>query len=155
MKEAAENFAREIHRNQTYNGGDYVDNHNYEVVRVLASFGYSGDRWFVRAMLHDTMEDMGGDLPIDKREDILADKFGRDEAVIVHQVSGFGYNRKTRNQYMYAGEKTFEAKVLKVADRLVNINGPKRDMYVREMDDFMAAFGGGDPAMDEALLRYK
>lgn len=131
----AQAFAAKRHAFQRYGDLPY-EAHLQNVVDVMTDFGFTHPSWVAAAWLHDVIEDTDT-----TREEIEAE-FGELTATIVWAVTGEGENRKARNQSIYDKMLSApEASVLKVADRIANVehssSGSKhREMYVAEAVDF-------------------
>ncbi|MGX1804470.1 HD domain-containing protein [Nocardia sp. NPDC055321] len=134
---AAVGFAVAAHGGQLYGGLPYVM-HLAAVRGVLRDFGIAGDVG-VAAWLHDVVEDTA--VTVDE----VRSGFGDGVAELVWAVTGVGANRQARNADAYAkiGEWP-EAVVLKLADRIANVEAGSRgsslwEMYRREHPAFKAA----------------
>lgn len=133
LYEKAKLFAEWAHADQKYGDEPYAHSHLPEVVQVLVDFGFDDDVWKSRGMLHDVMEDT------ETHVSIILDEFGPEVAWPCWAVSGFGPNRKIRNQDIKNKIKMFgrEAAILKVADRIANCESAgKNDMYRKELPEF-------------------
>lgn len=130
-------FATEAHASQKYGDKPYTV-HLEAVEKVLEDFGYTSDLWKAVAWLHDVLED----TPTD-RGDFLG-MFGLDVYDLVMAVSGFGKNRKEKQQNIL--NKLYwnsDACILKCADRIANCeagkaegNTSKLQMYRDEQEAF-------------------
>lgn len=131
----AKAFALAHHGDQLYGDVPY-EAHLQAVVDVMTDFGFTNPNWLAAAWLHDVIEDTKATRKMVKEE------FGDLVASIVWAVTGVGRNRKERNRAIYDKMLTApEASVLKVADRIANVErserGSKhREMYVAERADF-------------------
>lgn len=133
----AEALAREQHAEQLYNGLPYFEGHILPVKNKLAEYGFVDRKWAITAILHDVIEDGFKHLTPLERKALIAIQFGGEIADLVWSISGFGKTRKERNADMYA-------KLLidprgapaKLADRLINANGPLIEMYRKEQAEF-------------------
>lgn len=157
VAERAEIFARARHgeTGALYDGLPYYEGHVLGVIRVLADFGFVSIVWQARASLHDIPEDTETTLHELRRE------FGDEVALISWAVCGFGPNRKIRNKDIYfkIGIYGEEAAILKVADRIFNVEHSKQGsrhwkMYLEELADFAAATRHlVPPAMWDRLIK--
>lgn len=131
----AKAFAIEYHRGQLYGDVPY-EAHLQAVVDVMTDFGFTNPNWLAAAWLHDVIEDTKA------TRKIVKDEFGELVASIVWAVTGVGRNRKERNQAIYDKMPTApEASVLKVADRIANVEFSRsgsqhRAMYISEAESF-------------------
>lgn len=136
LDKGAEMFARERHGDQKYSSDQpYVDAHVAKVVAILREFGF--DEFYIAAgWLHDVVED----TPTRREE--IDQKFGERVGKLVWACSGFGPNRKARNDAIYNKIAAYpDAAIVKVADRIANIeasepNGSHRQMYLKEQEVF-------------------
>ena len=133
--EKARAFAAKRHAYQRY-GDDPYEVHLQAVVDVMTDFGWTHPSWLAAAWLHDVIEDTDTTL-----EEVAAE-FGELTAKIVWAVTGVGETRKERVESIYEKMLTApEASVLKVADRIANVErsrfGSKhRQMYLDEAEGF-------------------
>jgi len=129
-------FAIVAHHDQTYDSHPYAF-HLAQVECILVEFGFDGDDWRAAAWLHDVLEDT------ETQKDVVQQLYGPDVANIVFAVSGFGANRKIRNQCIHDKIEAYPpAAILKLADRIANVEHGKRnaskhfDMYRQELPVF-------------------
>lgn len=123
----AKAFALAHHAGQLYGDVPY-EVHLQAVVDVMTGFGFTNPNWLAAAWLHDVIED----TKATKKK--VKDEFGDLVASIVWAVTGTGRNRKERNQSIYDKMLTApEASVLKVADRIANVERSERGSKHREM----------------------
>jgi (p)ppGpp synthase/HD superfamily hydrolase len=131
----AKAFALAHHGGQMYGDVPY-EAHLQAVVDVMTDFGFTNPNWLAAAWLHDVIEDTKA------TRKIVKDEFGDLVANIVWAVTGVGKKRKDRNQAIYDKMLTApEASVLKVADRIANVEfsapgSQHRLMYVSEAESF-------------------
>ena len=165
LEKRACQFASDKHKNQVYAKFLPYTHHLAAVVGVLRRFGVFDPTVLSAAWLRDTVEDQGV-----KTADLL-ENFGQDVSFLVWSVTNEpGKNRKERAAKTYPKVRaTTETRVLKLADRIANIEACLRnnwvdqlfDMYSREHDAFVAALRGGPPSDDlndneteEAMWNY-
>jgi len=148
----ARQFAEERHGVQLYGTRPYKV-HLYTVRSILASFGYH-DAYAPAAWLHDVLEDT------DTTREEIETNFGAQVAGLVWAVTGVGKNRKARNASMYEKVRALpDAAVLKLADRIANVEASKMDqgklaMYEKEWPAFITEIGHlGDHRMWNRLRR--
>lgn len=135
-------FAQLVHANHTYANGPYTD-HLDEVEQVLADAGMGTERDRIIARLHDSVEDIDA-LLTKMAQDFIFTNFGHSIYSVVWALSGFGHNRKSRNQHAYEKIARYpEAADYKVADRIANFGAAVREkkidkarMYLKEFDIF-------------------
>ena len=126
----AETFARSAHDGQRYGGKPYVW-HLEAVVQVLRDAGYA-DEYLAAGWLHDVSEDVGVSISTLRRY------FGDRVADLVKACTGVGRNRKERNACIYDRIASYpDAAVVKVADRIANVEAAQRgsshaEMYLKE-----------------------
>lgn len=153
MTDTARDFAAHYHTHETisgvpdtWGGESYMDAHLRKVVAVilhfseeLLAFGVTReelDALIRAAYLHDTVEDTDATIRL------IARKFGRLVAKLVWAVTGVGDTRKIRNADMQRKIKKYVlAAILKLADRIANVEGSTegtkhREMYYRELASF-------------------
>jgi (p)ppGpp synthase/HD superfamily hydrolase len=141
LVDRARRFAVKAHGTQMYGDKPYVA-HIDHVVRVLVSFGYSGDHILAAGYLHDVLEDTHVTC-----ED-LAREFPASAVKLVFAVTDEpGRNRKERKAKTYpkivaAGDA---AVAIKLADRIANVQAAIKagsrhvEMYRNEHSAFRAA----------------
>lgn len=135
LEKGAEQFAREMHAGQTYGLEDYVDAHVAKVVGVLSDFGFN-ELYRAAGWLHDVIED----TPASKQD--VERKINPQVAELVWACTGIGKNRRERNQSIYDKIAARpEAAIVKVADRIANVENSDpdsghRSMYRKEAQDF-------------------
>ena len=117
----AASFAAKKHIGQTRKGKDeapYI-NHPLEVVNLLVNLGKVNDyNTLIAALLHDTVEDT------DATEDEITEKFGEKIASIVMEVTddkSLPKAERKQKQVEHAPHLSFEAKQLKLCDKISNI----------------------------------
>jgi (p)ppGpp synthase/HD superfamily hydrolase len=115
-------FAAKKHAKQRRKGGDaepYI-NHLAEVAETLAVHTDGQDSNLVVAgLLHDTLEDT------ETTYEALVDGFGRDVADLVVEVTDdktLPKAERKRLQVLKASHKSDRAKMLKIADKISNLN---------------------------------
>lgn len=136
-------FAYGAHAGQKY-GDEPYGAHLRKVFLVLQHFGVLGDTLLAAAYLHDTLEDTN----VEYKE--LEWFFGKDVADLVLAVTDRpGRNRKERHAATYNGirDAGFEAIVLKLADRIANV-----ETSVRTKDRRLSMYREEHPAFKAALL---
>lgn len=140
-------FAEMVHAKHTYADGPYTD-HLDEVEEILADAGMGTVRDRIIARLHDSIEDIDP-LLTDMARNFVFQNFGHSVFSTVWALSGFGHNRKARNQHAYEKIARYpEAADYKVADRIANFGAAirgapasekklgKAKMYMKEFDTF-------------------
>ena len=156
----AVHFAATKHSNQRRKGGDaepYI-NHLAEVAELLAVHTDGQDPDLVIAgLLHDTLEDTVTSY------DELVEVFGRDVADLVVEVTDDKTLPKAERKLLQienASHKSDRAKLLKIADKISNLNSvlnsPPKDWppeRKREYFDWakrvVERCGGVNPALDQ------
>ncbi|XP_071777236.1 guanosine-3',5'-bis(diphosphate) 3'-pyrophosphohydrolase MESH1 [Centroberyx gerrardi] len=120
------NFAAEKHRNQRRKdpeGTPYI-NHPIGVARILSHEGGITDIEVLQAaLLHDTVEDT------DTSPAELEAKFGATVARIVQEVTddkSLSKQERKRLQVEHAPHRSFQAKLVKLADKLYNLRDLNR-----------------------------
>lgn len=131
----AKRFAEIAHAGKTYGSDLPYTVHLENVVNVLIRFGYTDPILLSAAWLHDTMEDTG------KSYNDIKNSFGVDVAEIVYYVTDEkGRSRKERAERTYtelAKSKNINAKIIKLADRIANVEHKGLvDMYKKEYGKF-------------------
>lgn len=128
-------YAIEKHGNQKYGDKEYIY-HLQQVHNLILEAGLD-ETYQKAAFLHDVLEDTN----TSKKE--LEEYFGKETAHLVWCVSGFGSNRKERNQDIKKKLALYpEARNLKLADRICNMRESKIDnpklyqMYLKELPEF-------------------
>lgn len=150
----ARQFALKWHAGQMWGDQPYIE-HLDEVAELFASKG--AEVWqIVAAYLHDIIED-----PKCPEDEILA-KFGQLVFDWVYAVSGFGANRKEKQQNIVdklRRNKTGAAR-LKLGDRLINVRKCVRDgnlsmlkMYRKEAELYGELFAAADAKWAAELNR--
>jgi (p)ppGpp synthase/HD superfamily hydrolase len=130
----ARTFAAQAHGDQRYGSQPYSV-HLEAVVAVLRDHGFAGG-YEDAGWLHDTLEDTAATV------DQIRDRFGYWVARVVIACTGVGHNRKARNAWIYEQIGRFpEAAVVKVADRIANVEAAKpgtshAQMYLNEAVSF-------------------
>lgn len=124
-------FAEMVHAKHTYADGPYT-NHLDEVEQILADAGMGTVRDRIIARLHDSIEDVDP-LLTKMAQDFIFTNFGFSIYGVVWALSGFGHNRKARNQHAYEKIARYpEAADYKVADRIANFGAAIRGMITDE-----------------------
>ena len=133
----AEEFARLVHRNQSYGELPYTD-HLKEVYLTLLDFGVTDEKILAASWLHDSIEDTSTTY------EALEIQFGKELADLVLAVT----NEKGSNRKEVLEKTAFKIKnnevalVIKLADRIVNTefslenNLKLYKMYEKEFDLF-------------------
>jgi (p)ppGpp synthase/HD superfamily hydrolase len=125
----AEAYARIWHRDQTYSGGDYTDNHLRLVVNSLIDDGQNDDVMLSAAWLHDGPEDAPNAAVRTARQTLIDAEFGTETGGLVFAVTGIGANRKERNANAYAKIPVVpRAAILKGHDRFINALTSQHEM---------------------------
>jgi guanosine-3',5'-bis(diphosphate) 3'-pyrophosphohydrolase len=120
LLEAAE-FAADKHKFQRRKGSlsiPYI-NHPIKVSKLIAESGTSDLNLLIAALLHDTLEDT------DTTEIELTDKFGKEVASLVLEVTDnmkLSQTERKELQVTKAPNLSANAKILKIADKICNIN---------------------------------
>lgn len=154
----AVHFAAKKHAKQRRKGGDAepYTNHLAEVAEILAVNTDGEDSNLVAAgLLHDTLEDT------ETTYDELVDGFGRDVADLVVEVTDdktLPKAERKRLQVEKASHKSDRAKMLKIADKISNLNSilnsPPKDWSLdrkREYFDWAKQVVGGCAGVNPAL----
>lgn len=138
----ARQYAIEHHKN-TYGGKPYAF-HLDQVYDLAVKFNL-GIEYQIASYLHDIVED----TPVTK--DMLIPVFGHHIATMVYCVSGFGENRKERQENIKEKMKNYPASInLKMIDRLANMINSKLDnpklykMYCKEHIELAPIFSQGN-----------
>lgn len=132
MLEKAKEFAKQIHLNQTYDGGSYYEKHLLPVLEEVAKYT-NNENVLIAALLHDSVEDTEITL-----QDI-EDNFGVVVRDLVYRLTDEnGNNRQERKIKTYPKiAANDDAILIKLADRVVNIrSGGKLEMYRKEHSTF-------------------
>lgn len=132
-------FADMVHAKHKYGDQPYADSHLDDVEQILADAGMSSGDDRIRARLHDTVEDIDPVLT-KMAQDFIFTNFGNSTYQVVWALSGFGHNRKARNQHAYEKIARYPlAANYKLADRIANWetgirtqNVGKASMYAKE-----------------------
>jgi (p)ppGpp synthase/HD superfamily hydrolase len=131
----AEDFARRVHADQTYDGHSYANGHLVKVVQVVKDFGFFGSH-VEAAWLHDAIEDT------DETFSSIEAEFGTTVASIVWGCSGDNGDRAAHMASVYAKIEAFpKAAIVKTADRIANVEAGKADgrhrlRYLKEASPF-------------------
>lgn len=146
----AREYAIEHHQQQMYGDKPYVF-HLDQVYDITVRFEL-GLEYQIAAYLHDIIEDTN----ITKNE--VENKFGVHISEMVFAVSGFGANRKERQQDIKIKMVAYQPSInLKMADRLANmlhsqINKPKLyDLYCKEHIELEEIFSQGNSLLFSQL----
>jgi (p)ppGpp synthase/HD superfamily hydrolase len=124
-------FAELVHAKHTYADGPYTD-HLDEVEQILADAGMGTERDRIIARLHDSIEDID-EMLRKMAQDFVFTNFGHSIYSTVWALSGFGHNRKARNQHAYEKIARYpEAANYKVADRIANFGAAVRGAATSE-----------------------
>lgn len=155
-------FAAEKHQGQVRKdqlGSPYIT-HPLTVIKVLWEVGGIRDRiTLVAALLHDTLENTRT-----TREEIR-ERFGDDVLAIVLEVTdnkSLEKMERKRLQVLHAPELSLPAKLIKLADKLVNcrdvLESPPRDwplqrrqQYIQWAADVIAKIRGANPPLENAF----
>lgn len=155
-------FAAEKHQGQIrkdQRGSPYVT-HPLMVAKTLWEIGDIRDRTtLVAAILHDTLED----TRTTRKE--IRDRFGEDVLAIVLEVTddkSLEKMERKRLQVIHAGDLSLPAKLIKLADKLVNcrdiLDSPPRDWslerrqhYIQWAADVVADIRGTNPSLEAAF----
>lgn len=157
-----ETWAAALHagEGQLYGGKPYGEAHLAKVEQVLLDFGYTSMTWRRAAWLHDVIEDCLKHLTPAERLEIVRERYGERVSELVWAVSGIGPNRKARNADIYAKIAADpEAAILKVADRIVNVEqtiadrSPHIGMYLKEAEEFEVKVARHAPAAMRTRLQ--
>jgi guanosine-3',5'-bis(diphosphate) 3'-pyrophosphohydrolase len=156
------NFAVCKHRNQIRKdqcGSPYIT-HPLSVAQAISTIGdVQETHILVAAILHDTIEDT------DTVESEILEQFGEDILEIILEVSddkSLEKLERKRLQVVHAGELSYAAKVIKLADKLVNcrdilLSPPKdwslarRQAYIQWAADVVYEIRGVNPALENAF----
>lgn len=118
-------FAAAAHGSQTYGASLPYVVHLDATVAVLKRFGYDDPILLAAGYLHDVIEDAGATVTLGQ----LEDEFGRSVALLVAAVtdpSGESRSERKRKLYRRLADAGPEATVLKLADRLANVEASAR-----------------------------
>lgn len=153
-------FAAEKHRNQRRKDGEkspYI-NHPIEVAQLLWKVGGVRDTdVLLAAVLHDTVEDT------DTRPEEIRDRFGEKVMSLVLEVTddkNLPKGERKRLQIETAPQKSFGAKLIKLADKSCNVRNlisipPKgwplkrRHEYLLWTEKVVAGLRGTNPALEK------
>jgi len=154
----AASFAAEKHKDQARKGsGQPYVNHPLEVAKLLADVGGVVDAdMIIAGLLHDTVEDT------DTTFDELEEKFGSRATGFVRELTddkSLPKAERKRLQVEHAPNMTFEAKQIKIADKISNIsdvaeNPPphwskeRRRKYVDWGERVVAGLRGVNPKLE-------
>lgn len=143
-------YACIAHIDQWYGDKPYVF-HLDAVYAVVMEFNL-GIEYQIAAYLHDILED----TKVQREELVL--KFGEHIATMVFCVSGFGANRKEKQQNIKEKMESYPASIdLKMADRLANMRNSKiekpklYELYCKEHLELEHIFSQGNPALFKKL----
>lgn len=156
----AAHFAAQKHKGQKRKGAAEIPyiNHPIKVARYLCEIGGVNDpEVLAAALLHDTIEDT------DATEAKLGSLFGSRVAAIVMEVSDdkeLSKAERKQNQIEHAPHLSEEAKALKLADKIANVedmivNPPadwskeRRCEYVQWGKDVVAGLTGVNKALED------
>lgn len=157
-------FAAKKHKGQKRkgaNGGPYI-NHPLEVARLLAEVGTVTDYdVLIAAVLHDTIEDT------DTTEDDITSRFGKRVCRIVLEVTDdktLPKVERKRLQIEHAPHLSHEAKQIKIADKISNIedihdNPPenwsvsRRLLYIRWAGEVVDGLRGANRSLEDLFDR--
>jgi len=152
----AEEFARLVHRNQSYGELPYVD-HLKEVYLTLLDFGVKDEVILAASWLHDSIEDTNTTY------ETLEVQFGKEVAELVQAVTNEkGSNRKEileKTAPKIRGNE--KALILKLADRIVNTefsidnNEKLYKMYEKEFSRFKTLLFREDEKNETLLKLWK
>ena len=122
------NFAAERHRHQLRKGATKVPyiNHPIKVVTVLTEFLEENHELLSAAALHDVVEDTAkGKEEINMLSESIKEQFGAEVLKLVLEVSddkSLPYQERKRLQVENTPFLSNEAKKIKIADKICNIN---------------------------------
>ena len=133
---AAEKHQGQVRKNKHHS--PYIT-HPLLVARAIYEIGNIDDtRILTAAILHDTLEDTR------TTEQEIADRFGDRVLSIVLEVTDDKSEEKLtrkRNQVIHAPELSYEAKIVKLADKLINcldiLNDPPEDWPLERRRDYI------------------
>ena len=166
----AARFSAEKHRDQRRkdsHASPYI-NHPLQVAETLASVGGVEDvSLLVAALLHDTVEDTG------TRPEEIETEFGAEVLFLVMEVTddkSLPKPERKRLQVEHAPHKSHRAKLLKLADKICNVNDilntppadwslQRRREYLLWTEQVVAGLRGASPRLerryDELLAEGK
>lgn len=152
-------FAKEKHKDQRYAKYLPYSRHLEAVVGVLSRFNINEDNLLAAAWLHDVVEDQG----ITVQE--IKEKFGPEISDLVWRVTNEpGRNRRERATKTHPKIRACtEARVLKLADRIANIEACIHadgvdnlfSMYSKEYDDFVNGVKPGKGMMPNYVTQVE
>ncbi len=137
-------FADKAHSDQDrkVSGTPYVT-HLYSVAILLARAG-AGEETIAAGLLHDVIEDTSGETSV--TEERIADRFGRNVAELVHQMTerdrSLPWEERKRRARLRIQEMDKQAMMVKSADLLHNLVDMIRG-YRQNDDEFFAPFNAG------------
>lgn len=150
LVQLAREYAIEHHQKQMYGEKPYVF-HLDQVYDITIQFDL-GLEYQIAAYLHDIIED----TDVTKKE--IENKFGIHISEMVFAVSGFGSNRKERQQDIKIKMLSYQPSInLKMADRLANmlhsqLNKPKLyELYCKEHLELEEIFKQGNSLLFSQL----
>lgn len=142
----ARNYAIQKHGEQKY--AHYPYSYHLDKVYEIVVEMNLGEDYEIAAYLHDVIEDCG----VSKEE--IAKLFNQHIAELVFAVSGFGENRKERQEDMKNKMALYPESInLKMADRLANIRSSKINKpslyqtYKKEHEKLKELFELGSPEL--------
>ncbi len=133
-------------------------NHPLEVARLLWEVGGVRDEaTLAAAILHDTIEDT------DTTSDEIRQAFGEEVLNLVLEVTddkSLPKMRRKRLQIEHAPRISFKAKLIKLADKISNVNDllyspprrwsfPRKQQYLLWTEQVVAGLRGANPALEE------
>jgi guanosine-3',5'-bis(diphosphate) 3'-pyrophosphohydrolase len=132
---AAEKHQGQVRKNKPHS--PYIT-HPLLVARAIYKIGNINDTTILTAaILHDTLEDTR------TTEQEIADRFGEKVLSIVLEVTDDKSEEKMdrkRNQVIHAPDLSYEAKIVKLADKLINcgdiLNDPPEDWPLERRQDY-------------------
>lgn len=156
-------FSAEKHVSQRRKGCDIVPyiNHPIKVAHILFHEGKENDiELLTAALLHDLLEDT------DAKEQELREKFGDRITNIVREVTddmSLTYDDRKRKQIQEAAQLTADAKKIKIADKIANINDildlpltwshRRKHQYIEWSQKVVYECRGASEALDEAFKK--
>jgi guanosine-3',5'-bis(diphosphate) 3'-pyrophosphohydrolase len=153
-------FSAFKHRDQRRKDGPlspYI-NHPLEVARLLWEVGgVRDDATLAAAILHDTIEDT------DTRPEEIRDTFGEEVLGLVLEVTddkSLPKMRRKRLQIEHAPHISFKAKLIKLADKISNLNDllyspprrwsfPRKQQYLLWTEQVVTGLRGSNPALEQ------
>ena len=154
--QTAKEMAIAWHGDQKY-GDQLYSYHLNQVEQILVEAGLDSEEYGIQAWLHDVLED----TPIEHQ--LIETEFGSDMLTVLLAVSGFGANRRARNQDIKTKlmdpntDRSLRerAQNTKAADRIANVtesiktnNLGLMKMYTKEFGNFKSTI----PLVDFNLL---